>query len=80
MFVPAGLWWGCQSDPDITLHGTTTDSDEAYIELGMGNTQGELTPLGVGLHAYGAVELGKGGSGQVGDEETRSPANGRMPG
>jgi hypothetical protein len=37
------------------------DDDEAYMELGLGNTQGELTPLEVGLHAYGAVELGKGG-------------------
>lgn len=39
---------------------------EAYMELGLGNTQGELTPLEVGLHAYGAVQLGKGGRGIAG--------------
>jgi hypothetical protein len=42
------------------------DDATAYMELAADNNQGELTPLEVGLHALGAVDLGKGGRGQSG--------------
>jgi ParB/RepB/Spo0J family partition protein len=38
------------------------DDAQAYMDLCLGNTQGELSPLEIGLHAYGAVERGKGGA------------------
>lgn len=37
--------------------------DEAYKALVMGNVQGELTPLEIGLHILNDVELGVGGQG-----------------
>lgn len=58
----------------------TMSNEEAYMELGLGNTQGELTPLEVGLHAYGAVELGKGGKGAAGGLSAYARGIGRTKG
>lgn len=40
--------------------------DEAYMLLAMGNVQGELSPLEIGIHALKAVEPGDGGRGREG--------------
>jgi hypothetical protein len=53
------------------------DDVSAYMELAADNTQGELTPLEVGLHALGAVDLGKGGRGQQGGISDYARALGR---
>lgn len=37
------------------------DDDEAYMQLVLGNVQGELRPIEIGVHALQAVELGEGG-------------------
>lgn len=42
------------------------DDDEAFMQLVLGNSQGELSPLEIGIHALKAVPLGKGGRGQTG--------------
>ena len=40
--------------------------DEAYMLLALGNVQGELSPLEIGIHALRAVELADGGRGVKG--------------
>jgi N6-adenosine-specific RNA methylase IME4 len=40
--------------------------DDAHVELVLANNQGELGPLGIGLHVLKAVPLGKGGKGRKG--------------
>ncbi len=40
------------------------DDEEAYMQLALGNVQGELSPLEIGVHALGAVELGEVGQGR----------------
>lgn len=37
--------------------------DEAYMQLALGNVQGELSPLEIGIHALKAVEIVEGGRG-----------------
>lgn len=37
--------------------------DEAYMQLALSNVQGELSPLEIGIHALGAIELVAGGRG-----------------
>jgi ParB/RepB/Spo0J family partition protein len=39
------------------------DDDEAFMQLVLGNTQGELSPLEIGMHALKAVPLAQGKSG-----------------
>jgi ParB-like chromosome segregation protein Spo0J len=53
------------------------DDVSAYMELAADNTQGELTPLEIGLHALGAVEFGKGGRGATGGISAYARALGR---
>ncbi len=40
--------------------------DEAYMQLVLGNSQGELSPLEIGIHALGAIEPSEGGRGVTG--------------
>jgi hypothetical protein len=40
--------------------------DEAYMRLVTDNAQGELSPLEIGIHALGSVELSEGGAGKKG--------------
>jgi len=40
--------------------------DEAYMQLALGNVQGELSPLEIGIHALKAVDTSDGGRGIVG--------------
>jgi hypothetical protein len=40
--------------------------DDAYMQLALGNAQGELSPLEIGIHALHAVEPSGGGRGVVG--------------
>jgi hypothetical protein len=40
--------------------------DEAFMQLVLSNTQGELSPLEIGMHALKAVPLSAGGRGQKG--------------
>jgi len=42
------------------------DDDEAYMALVTSNSQGELSPLEIGMHALHCVSLSKGGRGQKG--------------
>lgn len=42
------------------------DDDEAFMQLVLGNTQGELSPLEIGMHALKAVPLAEGGRGKKG--------------
>lgn len=42
------------------------DDDEAFMQLVLSNTQGELSPLEIGMHALRAVPPGKGGRGITG--------------
>jgi ParB/RepB/Spo0J family partition protein len=42
------------------------DDDEAFMQLVLGNAQGELSPLEIGWHALRAIPLAKGGRGVVG--------------
>ena len=42
------------------------DDGEAFMQLVLGNAQGELSPLEIGIHALKAVPLAKGGRGQTG--------------
>lgn len=42
------------------------DDDEAFMQLVLSNTQGELTPLEIGMHALKAVPLSSGGRGKRG--------------
>lgn len=42
------------------------DDDEAFMQLVLGNTQGELSPLEIGMHALKAVPLSEGGRGKRG--------------
>lgn len=42
------------------------DDDEAFMLLVLENTQGELSPLEIGLHALKAVPLAEGGRGKTG--------------
>lgn len=42
------------------------DDDEAYMQLALGNVQGELSPLEIGMHALRAVPLAEGGRGLKG--------------
>lgn len=42
------------------------DDDEAFMALVLSNTQGELSPLEIGMHALRAVPLAAGGRGQRG--------------
>jgi len=42
------------------------DDDEAFMQLVLGNSQGELSPLEIGIHADQAVGISKGGRGQSG--------------
>jgi site-specific DNA-methyltransferase (adenine-specific) len=42
------------------------DADEAFMQLVLGNAQGELSPLEIGFHAKKAVDPGKGGRGITG--------------
>lgn len=42
------------------------DDDEAFMQLVLGNTQGELSPLEIGMHALKAVPLAEGGRGKRG--------------
>jgi site-specific DNA-methyltransferase (adenine-specific) len=42
------------------------DDDEAFMQLVLSNTQGELSPLEIGMHALKAVPLAEGGRGKKG--------------
>jgi ParB/RepB/Spo0J family partition protein len=42
------------------------DDDEAFMQLVLSNTQGELSPLEIGMHALKAVPLSEGGRGRKG--------------
>jgi site-specific DNA-methyltransferase (adenine-specific) len=42
------------------------DDDEAFMQLVLSNTQGELSPLEIGFHALKAVPLSEGGRGKKG--------------
>lgn len=42
------------------------DDDEAFMQLVLSNTQGELSPLEIGMHALRAVPLAEGGRGKRG--------------
>lgn len=42
------------------------DDDEAFMQLVLANTQGELSPLEIGMHALKAVPLAGGGRGKRG--------------
>ncbi|MGH3493909.1 MAG: ParB N-terminal domain-containing protein, partial [Sciscionella sp.] len=42
------------------------DDDEAFMQLVLSNTQGELVPLEIGIHALHAVPRGRGGRGLTG--------------
>lgn len=42
------------------------DDDEAFMQLVLSNTQGELSPLEIGMHALKAVPLAEGGRGKRG--------------
>jgi site-specific DNA-methyltransferase (adenine-specific) len=42
------------------------DDDEAFMQLVLANTQGELSPLEIGMHALKAVPLADGGRGKRG--------------
>lgn len=42
------------------------DDDEAFMQLVLSNTQGELSPLEIGMHALHAVPLAAGGRGRTG--------------
>lgn len=42
------------------------DDDEAFMRLVLGNSQGELSPLEIGMHALKAVPLSEGGRGRKG--------------
>jgi len=42
------------------------DDDEAFMQLVLSNTQGELSPLEIGMHALKAVPLATGGRGRKG--------------
>jgi site-specific DNA-methyltransferase (adenine-specific) len=42
------------------------DDDEAFMQLVLSNTQGELSPLEIGVHALKAVPLAQGGRGKRG--------------
>ncbi len=42
------------------------DDDKAFMELATANNQGELDPLEIGIHAFEAIPVSKGGRGNVG--------------
>ena len=42
------------------------DDDEAHMQLVLGNVQGELRPIEIGVHALQVVELGEPGRGKEG--------------
>lgn len=42
------------------------EDEEAFMQLVLANSQGELSPLEIGMHALEAVELGVGGRGKKG--------------
>ena len=42
------------------------DDDEAFMQLVLANTQGELSPIEIGMHALKAVALAEGGRGKHG--------------
>jgi len=42
------------------------DDDAAFMALVLSNSQGELDPLEIGIHAFEAVPLSKGGRGKKG--------------
>lgn len=51
---------------DVPCWVREMDDAEAYMQLGLGNVQGELSPLEIGRHVLGAVEPGERGRGNVG--------------
>ena len=51
---------------EIPAWVTDYSDDEAFMQLMLSNSQGELSPLEIGIHALEAVPKGKGGKGKVG--------------
>jgi hypothetical protein len=51
--------------------------EEAFMQLVLANSQGELSPLEIGMHALEAVEKGKGGRGKNGGLQAYADAVGK---
>lgn len=52
--------------PSVPCWVREMDDDEAFMQLVLANTQGELSPLEIGMHALKAVPLAGGGRGKRG--------------
>jgi ParB-like chromosome segregation protein Spo0J len=65
---------------DVPCWVKDLDDGEAFMQLVLANTQGELSPLEIGMHALKAVPLAEGGRGRVGGLSEYAERIGRAKG